>query len=80
MFKRYARLISVVVSKLFNASIAEGQFPEIKKIARVLPILKAGLREVNNNYRPISNLWELSKIFEKLMCKRGINYLKSRKI
>ena len=45
-FKRYARLITVAVSKLFNASIAEGQFPEILKIARVISMFKAGLREI----------------------------------
>ena len=35
IFKKYARLISVVVSKLFNASITEGQFLEISKVAPV---------------------------------------------
>ena len=73
-------MISVVVSKLFNASIAEGQFNEILKIARVILIFKAGLREIIINYRPISTLRVLSKIFENLMCKGFNNYLRSRKM
>ena len=57
------KILSIVISKLFNASIAEGQFPDILKVARVIPIIKAGLREIINNYRPISTLGVLSKIF-----------------
>ena len=78
IFKKYARILSIVISKLFNASIAEGQFPEVLKVARVIPIFKARLREIINNYRPISTLGALSKIFEKLMCERLNNYLRSR--
>ena len=33
--KKYTSLISVAVSKLIIDSIAEGQFPEILKVARV---------------------------------------------
>ena len=40
IFKKCARILSTVISKLINASIAEGQFPDILKVARVLPIFK----------------------------------------
>ena len=80
VFVKYARIISTIISKLFNASITEGQFPNILKVARVIPIFKAGLREIINNYRPISTLGVISKIFEKLMCKRLNSYLRSRNI
>ena len=33
IYKKYARLISVVVLNLINGSIAEDQFPEIPKVA-----------------------------------------------
>ena len=64
--KRYARLISGVVSKLISASIAEGQFPEILKVTAVIPIFIPELREIITNYRSILTLRVLSKIFEKL--------------
>ena len=73
-------MINVVVSKLFNALIAEGQFPKILKIARVIPIFKAELREIIYNYHPISTLRVLTMIFEKIMWKRLNNDLRSRKI
>ena len=63
---KYARLISVVVSKLFNASIDEDLLPEILKVALVLPISKAGLKEIINNYCPVFTILVLSKISEKL--------------
>ena len=45
------------------------------KIARVIPIHKEGKKASPNNYRPISILGNLSKIFEKVIQKRLIRYL-----
>ena len=59
IFKKYARLISVVVSKLFSASIVEGQFPEVLKVARLIQIFKAGVREIISNCR-LENLFDIT--------------------
>ena len=62
---------------LFNNSLSEGIFPECFKTAKIIPIFKSG--DSNNstvNYRPISMLPFLSKIFEKLMFARLDSYLK----
>ena len=50
---------------IINLSISQGVFPDSLKIAKVIPIFKQGSRLLPNNYRPISVLPALSKIFEK---------------
>ena len=62
---------------LFNNSVSEGIFPECFKTAKIIPIFKSGDSNSTVNYRPISMLPFLSKIFEKLMCARLDSYLKS---
>ena len=54
------------ISKLYNASLHESMYPDAMKIARVTPCYKSGAEDVIDNYRPISALPVLSKIFEKL--------------
>ena len=51
----------------FNHSIDKGTFPNNMKYADVSPIFKKGYRLDISNYRPISILSPLSKIFEKLL-------------
>ena len=49
---------------IMNLSIYSGKFPNSLKIAKVIPIFKQGSRTLCNDYRPISILPALSKIFE----------------
>ena len=66
---------------LFNNSVSEGIFPECFKTAKIIPIFKSGDSNSTVNYRPISMLLFLSKIFEKLMCAARLDsYLKSNNI
>ena len=58
-----------------NKCISEGVFPKSMKIAKVVPIFKDGEKNITSNYRPISILGNLSKIFEKVIHKRLMNYL-----
>ena len=52
---------------LINKSFTDGIFPVELKLARVVPILKAGDPSQIANYRPISVLTFFSKVFEKIM-------------
>ena len=61
-------VISEPFSVLVNHSITLGIFPEVLKAAKRIPVYKSGSR--HNNYRPISLLSCLAKIFEKLLYKR----------
>ena len=56
-------------------SFSSGVFPESLKIAKVIPVFKAGDVKHVANYRPISVLPNISKIFEKLACSRLNKYL-----
>ena len=69
--------ISVPLAHIINATFDEGHFPNYLKLAYVNPIYKQGPRADPNNYRPISVLPSLSKIFEKIFLSRLTNFLKS---
>ena len=60
---------------IFNASISTGVYPDHLKIARVTPIFKKGSRDDPGNYRPISVLSTVNKIFERILHNRLYKYL-----
>ena len=60
---------------LCNKSLQSGIFPAQLKIANVLPLYKAQDPFQFNNYRPVSLLCILSKVFEKIMYSRLNEYL-----
>ena len=56
-------------------SISQGVFPAKLKIANVLPLYKADDQFLFNNYRPVSLLNVLSKVFERIMYNRVSEFL-----
>ena len=58
-----------------NMSLEEGIFPSKLKIANVLPLFKAEEHSQFNNYRPVSLLCILSKVFEKIMYNQVSDFL-----
>ena len=67
--------ICVPLSKIINICISNGVHPEKLKLAHVIPIFKKGCRLLVSNYRPISLLSNVNKIFEKIMHKRIYSFL-----
>ena len=47
-----------------------GVYPSLLKIAKVTPIFKKGSHFLPDNYRPISVLGHINKIYEKLLYSR----------
>ena len=64
------------LKELINLSFATGVYPDNLKIAKVIPIFKnKGDRLTVSNYRPISLLSNINKIFEKLVYSRLYSFL-----
>ena len=63
-----------IIAKIVNTSFEQGVFPQALKMARVIPIHKEGSKTDVTNYRPISLLGAFSKIYEKLMHGRLLNF------
>ena len=64
------------LAALFNTSIETSQFPDSWKIARVTPIFKEGDKTEKSNYRPISVLPVISRLFEKLVFDQLYQHMK----
>lgn len=60
---------------LFNLILITCQIPATWKSALVVPLFKGGVEGLISNYRPISLLPVISKIFEKLIHNRMITYI-----
>ena len=75
LLKYLAPKISHIIANIFNHSFQSGQYPDCLKIARVVPIYKGGSKEDAKNYRPVSILSNLNKIFEKLIHVRISSFL-----
>ena len=72
--KKNLSIFSDHVTLLYNYSVETMTFPTMLKIARVVLGHKSGSKENIDNYRPISNLPVLSKIFEKLTQNRLLSF------
>ena len=66
IIKDSAAILAKPLTNLINLSIQENVFPSKAKIAAVLPFFKKEDRLNKKNYRPISVLSSISKIFEKI--------------
>ena len=63
------------LAKIITASFEQGIFPQSLKLARVVPVYKNGTKTEVSNYRPISLLTSFSKIYEKLMHNRIVDFM-----
>ena len=71
--------ISDQLAILFNQSFSSGIFPSILKTSKIIPIYKKGSKLECSNYRPISLLYNIDKILERLMYNRLYNFLEKKK-
>ena len=78
---RFLKDASVVIayplSEIFSQSLATGIFPDNLQVARISAIYKGkSLRSNPDNYRPISVLSVVSRLFEKLVHEQLYSYIK----
>jgi hypothetical protein len=62
--------LSPILTDIFNLIMTMGIYPDCLKCARVTPIFKSGDKLNPLNYRPISVLKSLNKVFERLLFRR----------
>ena len=68
---------------LFNVGVQDiekSTWPDALKAAEVVPIYKSGKKLVVNNYRPISLISNIAKIFEKVIYERIFYFTYKHKI
>ena len=70
LLKENADMFASYLCDFFHQSIEISDFPSILKNANIRPVFKKGYRDSKKNYRPVSILPVISKIFEKLLCKQ----------
>ena len=80
IIRERADLISVYLRDLFNISLLSGVFPDDWKCARVTPLFKQGEASDLNNYRPISVISVIAKVFERIVCDQLYNFLSDEDI
>ena len=56
--------------KRINASINNGDFPLFLKLANVIPVFKKDSKNSKDNYRTISILKNISKVYERILFKQ----------
>ena len=66
--------VSKPLTIIINQCLETGIFPDALKIAKVKPLYKKGDSCCFNNYRPISLLPTISKIFERVMFSQLYSY------
>ena len=65
---------------IINQSLTTGLFPEKLKIAKVIPLHKGDDKSDISNYRPISMLSSVSKVFERIIHDQLYQYFDSNKL
>ena len=70
----------VPLTHIMHMSLVSGVFPTELKVARVVPIFKAGDASNFTNYRPVSVLPLFSKILERLMYTRLLSFINKHKL
>jgi hypothetical protein len=80
--KQFVDELSPFICCVINSSIRDGVFPSSQKCAIVTPILKKETLDPSdlNNYRPVSNLSFLSKIFERVIYEQVEAYLRENNL
>ena len=76
LFKEAKLLISrYLAESLYNECLNTGHCPDVFKITNVIPLHKGGFKLALENYRPISILSPINKVFETILRRRMIVFL-----
>ena len=68
LLKRVARGVFSFLTSLYNDCIHECKWPTPWKMGEWTPVYKHGDKQEDKNYRPITSLIAVDKVFEQLLC------------
>ena len=71
----YSDIYSKYIQNFYNNSISECIFPDPMKMADITPVYKKEDKTDKKNYRPVSILPSISKIFERIMYEEISQYM-----
>ena len=80
ILKVSAPVIADSLAALFNASLDDDAFPSDWKEANVFPVYKSGDSCLLTNYRPISVLPGIAKVFESIVHQQVFSYFLSNNL
>ena len=80
VLKNNVNKLSEILCHVLNICIAGGYFPNELKLGCITPIYKSGTKSEVKNYRPICSLSPFSKIFEKIIYNRMIEFIDQNNI
>jgi retron-type reverse transcriptase len=80
IFKDNKIYISKILTHIVNLSLGQGIFPREMKLANIIPIFKSGDTSIIGNYRPVSLLSTVSKVFERAFFSRLSYFITHHKI
>ena len=72
--------LTAPITNLFSLIYMQNKIPQQWLMAKVNPIFKKGNKNIIENYRPISNLCSISKVFEKVILKRIMQIQNENKV
>ena len=72
MLRGVSKSVSKHICILMNKSFEEGIFPDIWKIANVIPIFKKEDKSQPSNYRPVTLLSCIGKLQERIFFKKHV--------
>ena len=75
LLKIAADVVASSLTGIFNQSLVTGIFPSDQKLTKVSPIFKNGSKSDLNNYRPISVIPTVAKLFEKIIYDQLYHYI-----
>ena len=80
LIKRVQNVLIEPLTFLMNQSLSTGIFPNELKIYRVKPLYKSDNSSLLSNYRPISVLSSISKVYEYVVFKQLLNYMECNRL